>query len=189
MRAGVCRCEAERSCYRPIMRSIVLLSAFLGFANIVNADDPVVGLLSLPEVIGPGDCVPYVPQEVSVYAAPRRQPIGIIRVSRQMILNPNGGCEGPEVVVDLKGGPQSARLPTEFSGYDTHAAVVIGRQGDWFNIRLGSEAGWVRRRSAEDFLSLDTLFAQSAYMTAGWDRRLSDTAGDRQRPAKLAKAQ
>ena len=81
------------------LRSVVLL---LIWVPALQAQDRVIGLLSLPDVFGAGPCERFVPREVALYSAPDTlRQVGSIRVDRHWTFPLDGGCEGLKVGVHL----------------------------------------------------------------------------------------
>jgi len=147
----------------------------------------VVGLLALPEVFGNGPCDRFTPQDVPLYGAPdSARIVGVIRVDEGWTASSNGGCEGLKVGVHMTGTAASDPLPTKEYGYEEPGAVVLGRRGEWFLIRLGAGSAWVRSSPRDTYHPLERLLLDGlTYLTETWDGRLAPSAGGAGRPARV----
>ena len=161
------------------MRSIVVLALILAIARTAHAADPVIGLLTLPEVFGAGPCDRFTPREVALYAEPDSAAIvGSIRVDRNWTFAPHGGCEGLAVGVHLLGTGDVSALPAMEYEYEAPAAIVLRQQGRWFEVRLSEGTGWVRASERDQYLSLQQLLADGlTHLTESWDRMLAPEPG------------
>jgi hypothetical protein len=147
----------------------------------------VVGLLALPEVFGNGPCDRFTPQDVPLYGAPdSARIVGVIRVDEGWTASSNGGCEGLKVGVHMTGTAASDPLPTKEYGYEEPGAVVLGRRGGWFLIRLAAGSAWVRGSPRNTFHPLERLLLDGlTYLTETWDGQLAPSAGGAGRPARV----
>jgi hypothetical protein len=158
-----------------VLRSAVLL---LASAPALQAQDPTIGLLSLPEVFGESPCQRFVPREIALHAAPEAQTIGTIRVDRHWSFPNEGGCQGLKVGVHLTNPLGDSELPTEEYDYEVPAAVVVeGREG-WFRVRLSDGTAWLRASERNQFFSLERLLTDGlTHLTDAFDGRLSSSPG------------
>ena len=144
-----------------ITRTLSLL--LLLWAQPSNAQDRVIGLLTLPEVFGNEACDHFVAQSISLHLEPNGPSIGTIEVDQHWSFAPHGGCEGLEVRVHR--GDARVELPTREHAYEAPAAIVLAQQGRWFKIRLADGAAWVNATPRDDFKPLSALFDQSLTAT------------------------
>lgn len=145
-----------------------ILAGFL-FATLATsaarAQDRVIGLLSLPEVFGAGQCAPFEPEQIALHAAPNdAKPIAFIRVDQNWSFAPHGGCEGLKVSVHE--GAQRRELPTLEFDYEMPGAIVLEERGQWFKVRLASGTGWIAASPADRFMPLADLFEEFVGVTA-----------------------
>ncbi len=137
-----------------ILRCCLLI---LVSASVVQAQDRVLGLLTLPEVFGAGPCDTFTPAEIPVFAEPDgRTTIGSIRVATSSTFPPEGGCAGLTVHV-YSNGQSLGELPTREHEYEAPAAIVVGQRGQSFKVRLPNGAGWIRASKRDEFRSLQQL--------------------------------
>ncbi|HEX4997562.1 MAG TPA: hypothetical protein VFY29_05025 [Terriglobia bacterium] len=166
------------------MRAILLLLAVRSFhagaspaqdfvVAMAQTEEPVVGLLRLPEIYGEYPCQAFKPQRVPFYAAASgaQPPIGFIeRVDKPDAPQPD--CEAPVVVARQSGSNAAPQpLPFDESGYEFRTAVVYERSGAWFRIALAKGSAWIQRRDAGDFVAYpDALISDSfsTYLRPGW---------------------
>jgi hypothetical protein len=158
------------------LRVAVLL---LACAAPANAQDRIIGILSLPEVFGDSPCQRFVPREIALYGVPvQERPVGAIRVDRNWKFPGDGGCEGLEVGVHLTDPVTHNKLPTEEYDYEAPGAVVLEQRGDWFRVRLSDGSAWLRASGKSEFYPLQRLFTNSpTHLTDGFDRRLAASPG------------
>ena len=161
------------------MPSLPVLSLTLALAAPTQASQPIIGLLTLPEVFGEFPCDRFTPQEVRLYPAPDSSAsIGAIRVERNSAFPPGGGCEGLRVAVHRQGTIEALPLPTLEYGYETPAAIVLRQRGRWFEVRLSDGAAWVHASGRDEYLPLRQLLAEGlTYLTGAWDGRLGASPG------------
>lgn len=141
--------------------------------------DRIVGLLALPGVFGEGPCKPFEPSAITLYGdAGATRVIGTIEVDQNWAFAPHGGCEGLEVSVHE--GQQRSELPTREFDYEAPAAIVLGRRGGAYKIRLsGNRSGWVISPS-QRFMSIESLFEEFTgvtFFTAAFDGGLRPAPG------------
>ena len=152
--------------------------AILLLASPAVAQERVLGLMSLPEVFGAGECAPFDPQPVALHNSPNDgQVLGRIQVDKEWSLAPHGGgCEGLEVSVH-KGGDKS-ELPTREYDYERPGAIVLDQRDGWFKIRLRQGSAWLKASVADKFMPLSDLFDEFTGVTAindSYTGRLSRT--------------
>lgn len=163
--------------WKPLLLSITLmLKSFLPFAATASvAGNPelarnAIGILPLPEVFGKEPCESFAGEEIAVFSAPEAVvPAGRIFVARPWRFPPEGGgCEGLEVGVSfLAGGRGDEILPALEFSYETPGAIVTGRQGQWFEIRLNEGFTWVHVEDDSRFRPVEELLTGSlTYLTA-----------------------
>jgi hypothetical protein len=136
----------------------------IGFTASLQAQDRVIGLLTLPEIFSTGPCVPFTPLPVTVYAQPRGAAIGTIEVDKNWIIEPAGSCDGLQVSVHQ--GEARRELPTREHAYEAPAVIVLERRNGWFKIRLSDGTGWVAPSTQHEFLDLARLFKEDESITA-----------------------
>jgi hypothetical protein len=139
----------------------------------------VIGLLSLPEVFGGGECDHFDPRGIPLHSSPNdAAAIATIEVDQNWSFAPHGGCEGLEVSVHK--GAQKDELPTREYDYEMPAAVVVDRQEGWFKIRLHQGAAWLKASVADRFMPLSDLFEEFTGVTEinqSFTGRLSNAPG------------
>lgn len=156
-------------------RRLIFFLVFLPLAATAsvpeNADHArnVIGILPLPEVFGKEPCEPFKGEEIAVFSSPEAVvPYGRIFVAKPWKFPPaGGGCEGLEVGVSfLTGSRRDEKLPALEFSYETPGAIVIGRQGQWFEIRLDKGSAWVRIQDDSRFRPVEELLTGSlTYLT------------------------
>lgn len=157
------------------LRFMVLL---LTCTPALQAQERVIGLLSLPDVFGNEPCQRFVAREVPLYAGPDEQRVGSIRVDRHWTFPREGGCEGLKVGVHLTDPPRHSDLPTEEYDYEAPGAVVLETREDWFKVRLSDGTAWVRASRTSAFFPLQRLLANyPTHLTDAFDGRLAPSAG------------
>lgn len=129
------------------------------------------GLLSLPEVFGYGECDSFTPVEIPLHAAAGSSTtVGEIRVDRYWTFHEGGGCEGLQVGVYMSGVPEPQELPVREYSYGAPAAIVTGRDGSWFRVRLANGVAWIRPSDSAEYHPLEQLLeAGLTYFTDEWD--------------------
>ncbi|MFC1532758.1 hypothetical protein ACFL7M_05275 [Thermodesulfobacteriota bacterium] len=79
-------------------------------------------------------------------------------MSKPWTFPPSGGCEGLEVSVSISEPLQrDERLPTLEFSYENHGAIVLKREGQWFEIALNEGYAWVRVQDGERYLPVEQL--------------------------------
>ncbi len=162
------------------MKTAVALSLLLAFAGAVRAQDPIIGVLALPEVFGEAACEKFSPSEVKLYAAPdARSIVGSIRVDRNWTFPPEGGCEGLTVRVHTAAKPDGVALPTRAFGAENEGAVVLARRGRWFKVQLAEGTAWLLASDRDYYYALQKLLAFfcGTYLTEAFDGRLFAVPG------------
>jgi hypothetical protein len=141
-----------------------------------QADDRIIGLLTLPEVFGRGPCEKFLPEPVTLLSdAGSGEVVGTIRVDRNWTLPE---CHGLTVNVHPASEGKVSELPTREYSYEAPAAIVLDQRDGWFKIRLSDGSAWVRASSRDEFLSLDELLRDGlTYLTGAWDGRLAPRPG------------
>jgi hypothetical protein len=157
---------------------VLAVAVLLGMGAAAAAQERVVGLLTLPEVLGPAPCVPFTPASIPLHAAPGDgRPIGAIRVEAPPTPSPQGGCTAHEVRVERRGAAAQP-LPTREYGYEEAAAIVLDRRGEWYRIRLDGGPAWIRPSRTARYLPLEALLVDRLWhLTSEWDGRLASSPG------------
>jgi hypothetical protein len=126
----------------------------------------VIGLLNLPDILGP-ECVPSNRATSPVFSrASRGTPIGMI-ASRN--------CQ---LIVRRVTNDSAEEIPTEESGYESPAAIVYQREGLWFRIALREGSAWVVGTDPKQFLPYPEILRDHlGYLRSGWDGRLWKAPG------------
>jgi hypothetical protein len=170
---------------------IFALFVLLGLAPLAGATDRVIGLLTLPQVMGDGPCDRFTPQEVPLYRdAAGAEQIGLVRVDRPWHFPATGGCEGLLVNVHLVEGQRVVALPTREFEYEAPAAVVLERHESWFRLKLDSDSAWVEATEANTFHSLEDLVMEGlSYLTEAFDGQLYEAPGAGVAPAETLSGQ
>jgi hypothetical protein len=129
------------------------------------AQDRVLGLLSLPHVFGPRQCVPFEPEEIALHASPNDgRAVAVIRVDRPNSFAPHGGCDG--LAVSVRAGEQTHELPTREYDYEMPAAIVVEHRDGWFKIKLHDRSAWLKASLQDHFMPLSDLFEEFVGVTA-----------------------
>lgn len=144
------------------------------------AQERVVGLLSLPEVFGGGQCAPFDPRAIVLHESPNDTfAMATIQVDQNWSFAPHGGgCEGLEVNVHK--GADKSELPTREYDYEMPAAIVLDHRDGWFKIRLHQGAAWLKASVVDRFMSLADLFDEFTGVTGinkSFAGRLSNAPG------------
>ena len=138
----------------------------------------VVGLLTLPEIVGEG-CGPAQPEIAALYGEPSTasRPVGSIAF-RVADRQPDGGSCGSALLVVRVEGKDDEELPADEISYEIPAAVVYERSGPWFRVALQRGSAWITRKDAGNFQSYPELLKERlSYVRKGWDGRLSPAPG------------
>ena len=132
--------------------------------------EPVIGLLTLPDVFGSGPCDRFEPKEIGLFAAPDSSRIvGTIRVDKYWTFLDQFSCEGLEVRVHRPNGGVS-ELPFEEHEYEDPATIVLERRDRLFRVRLSDGSAWLRASDSAEYLPLPELLQRAeAHLTDSWD--------------------
>jgi len=144
-----------------------------------QTQEPVVGLLNLPEIVGDG-CGQAAAKSLDVYAAPSTTStlLGSIRFRVTDRQADGGACGSTQLVLRRVDSDADDELPTDESGYEIPAAIVYQRSALWFRIALPRESGWVLRSSDADFEPFPELLVHKlAYLRKGWNGSWWQTPG------------
>ncbi|HEX2444010.1 MAG TPA: hypothetical protein VHJ77_08700 [Vicinamibacterales bacterium] len=133
--------------------------------------EPVIGLLTLPEVFGSGPCDRFKPKEINLYETPdESKPVGTIRVDKYWRFLDEASCEGLEVRVHRPKGGGVSELPYEEHEYEDPAAIVLQQRDRWFRVRLSDGSAWLRASDSAEYLPLSELLQREmAHLTDSWD--------------------
>ena len=170
------------------LRSLALL---LVCVPALQAQERVIGLLSLPEAFGGGPCERFIARDITLYAAPDTlRQVGTIRVDRHWTFPQEGGCEGLRVGVHLTNPSRDSELPTEEYDYEAPGVIVLETGGklpraggwppaQWFKVRLTDGTAWVLRESGKsEFFPLQRLLENyPTHLTDAFDGRLAASPG------------
>ena len=163
----------------PSFASVILPFLLLSSQDTGGTRERLIGLLTLPQVLGGGPCVPFAPSRIPLYGQLRAdKPIAHIEVDKYWTFHQNGGCSGLEVRVHEPGRP-AAELPTQEYEYEAPAAVVVAREGEWFQIRTSSRPLWMKATTENTFRSLVELIGPDSltYLTRSWDEAIHVVPG------------
>ena len=165
---------------RLVSRCVSVAVAAVAWPVAAHAQEPIIGLLSLPEVLGSGPCDRFTPSEISLHAAPGSAPaIGSIRVDRYWTFQNDLSCEGLLVRVRRTGVDGAGDLPTREFEYEAPAAIVVDRRDRWFKVRLDDGSAWMHASDRDEFHPLEKLIVSDlSYLTEASNRgRLSPSPG------------
>jgi hypothetical protein len=170
------------------MKWVLVVTALLVSVSSVEAQDRVVGLLTLPEVFGDGPCHAFTPEEIPLYrAADAAEPIGAVRVDRYWRFPEAGGCEGLVVNVHMGEGRSVSGLPTKEYTYEAPAAVVLEARDGWFKLLLNDGVAWVQASRRNEYLPLKTLLSNGlTYVTGTYEGHLFGHPGGSAVVAKVS---
>ena len=147
------------------MKPTIAIALLVVLTSQKAAQEPVRGLLSLPQVFGPQLCAPFEPEEIALHAAPNDgHPIAFIRVDRNWSFAPHGGCDG--LAVSVHQGADRHKLPTLEYDYEMPGAIVVEHRDGWFKIRLGDRTAWLKASLASRFMPLAELYEEFVGVTA-----------------------
>ena len=142
-----------------------------------HAQQPVIGLLSLPEVFGSGSCDRFTPAEIPLHATPASTSVvGSIRVDAYWTFQNDGSCDGLRVRVHRIDTDRLGDLPTREFGYEAPGAIVVDRRDRWFKVRLDNGSAWLQASDLDEFYPIEKLISSDlAHLTEAF-------AGDRLSP-------
>jgi len=160
-----------RQCFILYALRIAILLGFLMNVAINARADQLIGLLTLPGILGREgilDREEHDPEEVVIYESPSTyKRIGSIRVVGY------NAREAGRARVYLNSGDESDFPILEY-GYETPAAVVLEQRGRWFKVRLNDGAGWIQSSERNKFLPLEELLeGRMIYLTVYFNGQLS----------------
>lgn len=137
---------------------LALILLMLSVAS-ASAEEPIIGLLTLPEVLGDGACDDFSPEEIQIYSGmDKKLTSGVIKVDEFWTFPANGGCKGLAVNVHMGDGQKSHALLTKEYRYEAPAAIVLETQNDWFKLKTSSGSGWIKGTKKGEYFSLKHLF-------------------------------
>jgi len=147
-------------------RWLAISLLFFSLTGISSADGDfdrargIIGILPLPEVFGKEPCARFKAQDIGLFRTSQSSEyIGRIYVSKPWTFPPSGGCEGLEVTVSISEPVQrNERLPTLEFSYENPGAIVLKREGQWFEIALNEGYAWVRVQDGARYLPVEQLF-------------------------------
>jgi hypothetical protein len=161
------------------VKQSLLCLVLLGLATPASAQERVLGLLSLPEVFGGGQCAHFDARSIQLHESPNDSfATATIQVDQNWSFAPHGGCEGLEVSVHK--GKEKAELPTREYDYEMPAAIVLDHREGWFKIRLRQGSAWLKASVVDRFMPLADLFEEFTGLTAiseSFTGRLSNVPG------------
>ena len=137
--------------------------------------DPIIGLLTVPQVFGGFPCEKFESRSIPVFSTfGSEKPIAVIRVDKMWTFPKEGGCEGLEVRVHRPDNSTIEKLPSkEFEYEKSPAVIVFEKRNDWYRIQMENGSGWVSVTTENTFLPLMELFSShKPYLTNEWDGRI-----------------
>ena len=159
---------------------VALVAMAAAWSLAAHAQEPVIGLLSLPEVFGNGSCDRFTPVEISLHATPAASgAVGSIRVDAYWTFQDDLSCDGLRVRVHRTGTDRVGDLPTREFDYETPGAIVTDRRDRWFKVRLNDGSAWLHASDRDEFYPLQKLISSDlAYLTEAFaGTRLSPAPG------------
>lgn len=168
--------------------AVLLLLASNWFSSAALAQERVIGLLDLPAIFGKTVCEPVAPRPVTLHAGPQGLTVGTLVVLTPWTREPNGGCSGLTVGVQQGMSARVEPLQTMEHSYEEPGAIVLGKRGNWYRVKLGKGAAsaWLESSAADGFYDLPRLFEDRlTYLTRAWNGRVSASPGRRARIAKV----
>lgn len=129
-----------------------------------------IGLVLLPEVLGPGGCAPFTPKDLPVQSLPDRigRSLLTLHAAPAAPAQPAGGCAPARARVSPQGSRNGPELPTIEASYDQPAAIVLERRQRWYRIALPADSGWIRIEDSRRFIPLTQLLSGGmAYLRRG----------------------
>ena len=165
---------------RLVFRSAALAVMLSASPVAADAQEPIIGLLSLPEVFGGGACDRFTPVEISLHATPAASPaVGSIRVDAYWTFHDDRSCDGLRVGVHRTGTDRVGDLPTREFDYEAPGAIVIDRRDRWFKVRVDGGSAWLQASDRDEFHPLEKLVSLDlAYLTEAFaGTRLSPAPG------------
>lgn len=129
----------------------------------------------VPELM-PGDCQPFAPASLPLYAARGGAPIGEMRGAGRPPTTTV--CEFPDVRAVF--GRRSFEIATEEHGYEERSLIVTATVPGWYQVATGGRPAlvWVRPTARSVYRPLAELFKESlTYLGEEWDRRLYTSPG------------
>jgi hypothetical protein len=128
-----------------------------------------IGLLELPDVIGP-PCGLRDGTRQAVYTTPdrSRSPLGSLRF-RVLPRPGDGACDEATLLLEAPDGTTST-MPTAEIGYEEQALIVFEHRGGWYRVKTPNGSAWIERASPPDFTAYEDLLIDNlTYLDAGWD--------------------
>jgi hypothetical protein len=123
-----------------------------------SAEEPIIGLLTLPEVLGNGPCDDFSPEEIRLYSGmDKKLTSGVIKVDKFWTFPKSGGCEGLTVNTHMLNGNNIRPLLTKEYRYEKPAAIILETQNDWFRLKTSSGSAWIKKTKTGRYISLDNL--------------------------------
>jgi hypothetical protein len=134
---------------------LALILLILSVAS-ATAEEPIIGLFTLPEVLGEGPCDHFLPEEITLYSGMDKKLIsGKIRVDKFWVFPDLGGCEGLTVNTHVRG--EVHELLTKEYRYEAAAAIVLETQSDWFKLKTSSGSAWIQGTKKGKYFPLEHL--------------------------------
>jgi hypothetical protein len=162
------------------MKGAIWLTCILSAPLAAQAQEQIVGLLSLPEVFGEGPCDRFAPEEIPLHAAPDSSSpvLGFARVDTYWTFLAEGGCHGLAVSFYSTRTQEVNQLPAREVRYEAPAAIVLERRGRWYKVRLPDGAGWLSASERDEYFSLQRLLTRDlTYLTDSTYGRLTSAPG------------
>jgi len=136
---------------------LVLILLILNVASAI-AEESIIGLLTLPEVLGEGPCDDFIPEDIPLYSGmDKKLTSGKIKVDRFWTFPDLGGCEGLIVNTHIGDGQKGHALLTKEYRYEAPAAIVLDTQNDWFKLKTSTGSAWIQKNKKGKYFSLEDL--------------------------------
>jgi len=136
---------------------LVLILLILNVASVI-AEEPIIGLLTLPEVLGEGPCDDFSPEDIPLYSGmDKKLTSGKIKVDKFWTFPALGGCEGLTVNTYMGDGQKGYALLTKEYRYEAPAAIVLETQNDWFKLKTSTGSAWIQKTKQGQYFPLENL--------------------------------
>lgn len=137
---------------------LALILLILNVTSVI-AEEPIIGLLTLPEVLGEGPCDNFLPEDIPLYSGMDKElTSGVIKVNKFWTFPALGGCEGLTVNTHMGDGQKGHELLTKEYRYEAPAAIVLDTQNDWFKLKISTGSAWIQKNKKGKYFSLENLF-------------------------------
>jgi len=127
-----------------------------------SAEEPIIGLITLPEVLGNGPCDNFAPEDISVYSEMDSElTSGVIKVDSFWTFPDVGGCEGLTVNIHMKGDIKPRGLLTEEYSYEASAAIVLDSRKNWYKLKTHDVPVWIHGTKKSQYYPLEYLLSNN----------------------------